>query len=784
MAENTNSYNVSANGDKLQPADRIKIEHSVYMRDGQADISELTALPLERLQAMRENSAAEETKIFESLREATKAWDAQAGQTLLLDKAIEYARTPAVNHTANKWIKDDENRDFHSISNAVYKMNYHISESTMYDKAAQKSVPYAWDLTWSVRTNPSNHTRGTRIAGQDRKRFGDKAEMEKYLNGRMKAYANLFTEIAPPVPQAYERDFRVNGQLLPGYTLQSDEARQTPQPETKQPDPLKEVMDSIATRKAAVATATAPTNAAPTAPEETAAHKISVTPIVLTSENPREKLKEITAKLEQGIKGVFDSDNYKAYLQTLSKFHNYSLNNTLLIAFQNPEATQIAGFSAWKNNFKRQVMKGEKGIKIIAPSPFTMKKEMEKIDPQTGRPVIGKNGKPLTEEMEITVPAFKVVSVFDVSQTEGEPIPTLEISELTGSVDRYKEFFAALEKVSPVPVAFENIETNAKGYYHFGEDGKRIAIREGMSELQTLKTAVHEICHARLHDADLNTKKGEETRTDRHSREVEAESVAYVVCQRYGLDTSDYSFAYAAKWSGDKELDILKASLETIRNTANDIITDIDKHFTVTEKDKAQEQASDSFTIYQLKRIEELRDYRFEPLDRLQAAGLAILPGNYEQTYTAPLAAAGSPEKIFERFNLDRPEDFKGHSLSVSDIIVFNRSGEQTAVYVDGAGFKDVSKEFLHPAPVKAQIAPSVAELEAKAKRGEQINLTDLATAMKAEKPERKPTPPKQPQRQPSIRDTLKQSKEQLAQARAAAPQRTAAKRKANSLEV
>ena len=266
-----------------------------------------------------------------------------------------------------------------------------------------------------------------------------------------------------------------------------------------------------------------------------------VIPIVLTSEKPTEKLKEITDRLEQGITELFDSERYKEYLRVMSKFHNYSFNNTLLIAMQKPDASLVAGFSAWKNNFERNVMKGQKGIKIIAPSPFKVKQEMQKIDPHTQKPVIGKDGKPVTEEKEITIPAYKVVTVFDVSQTEGKELPDIAVDELTGDVESYKDFFAALEKTSPVPIAFEKIEGGSHGYYHLAD--KRIALNEGMSELQTLKTAIHEIAHAKLHDIDLNAPKDGQPRVDRNTREVEAESVAYTVCQHYGLDTSDYSLA-------------------------------------------------------------------------------------------------------------------------------------------------------------------------------------------------------------------------------------------------
>ena len=563
-----------------------------------------------------------------------------------------------------------------------------------------------------------------------------------------------------------------------------EEYRVTPAPpEPGRPDPEKVEMDA------------APAGQTAAQPKEQAQEPRPVTPIVLTSEKPADKLKEITDRLEQGITELFESERYKEYLRVMSKFHNYSFNNTLLIAMQKPDASLVAGFSSWKNNFGRNVMKGEKGIKIIAPSPFTVKQEVEKTDPQTGKPVIGKDGKPVTEEKEIKVPAYKVVSVFDVSQTEGRELPDIAVNELTGDVDRFKDFFAALEQAAPVPVGFEKIEGGAHGYYHLEE--KRIAIDEGMSDLQTLKTAIHEIAHAKLHDIDLNAPKEEQKpRVDRRTREVEAESVAYTVCQHYGLDTSEYSFGYVAGWSSGKELAELRGSLETIRSTAAEMINAIDGYFAelqkaqdkeqsqpqhegnapaqpeaapqeksaftpetiyrvrrnpysdreenayllqayVTQENgrakmgevlfrgtpekcrellgqlnageltegqvkelyaKAQEQPGtgrdDTFSIYQLGDGDETRDYRFEPYDRLQAAGLAVDRANYELVYTAPLAPGTSLDDIFTRFNIDHPKDFKGHSLSVSDVVVLHQGGQDTAHYVDRGDFKQIP-EFL-----------------------------------------------------------------------------------------
>ena len=318
-----------------------------------------------------------------------------------------------------------------------------------------------------------------------------------------------------------------------------------------------------------------------------------IRPIELKSQKSTEKIKEITDRLEQGIQDLFDSDRFKEYLRVMSKFHDYSFNNTLLIAMQKPDATLVAGYTSWKKDYGRQVVSHAKSIKVLAPSPYKVKREVDKIDPQTQKPVIGKDGKPIKEETEITVPAFKVVSVFDVSQTEGKELPTIGVDELTGDVEQYADFFKATEQASPVPVGFEKIESGAKGYY--SQTDKRIAINEGMSELQNLKTLIHEIAHAKLHDIDLNAPAKEQAdRPDRRTREVQAESIAYTVCQHYGLDTSDYSFAYVAEWSSGRELSELKASLKTIRDTAAELIADIDKNFAELTQNKEQTQAQET----------------------------------------------------------------------------------------------------------------------------------------------------------------------------------------------
>ena len=1194
--------------DRLDPADSMRIERKVYFEEKTADISGLTALPLEQLRALREEYAAAEQAAFEALRQRAAAWEEQAGKTLAIDKAIEYVRTPEVKHTANQWEAADYGKH---ISNRVYQMRYRVSENTRYDREKEKSIPYSWTLSWSIYTNSPHQYGQAKIAGQERKVFADKAAMEKYLNGRIKAYAHLFTEISPSIPQEYAEHFKVNGQLLPGYFVEGEERTQPGQEtektdaapaeqaagqttgQRKEHDPMSEQFSILIDSRSRfetgepggvwlpMPTTTEQLHAAmesvgitadnpqdffingysstedcpfdlplsviqsasmdelnyfgkllemqsdgdkdkfaaavthgeyagsmkdlinlaqnldcywlyPTvrseedygyylideldelelseeakkyfkyeeygrdavskdkgqfteqgyiynnqntftewyrgteneipkeyrvmsfpqperggqdktfmdaaATEQTARTVAEqpqephpVIPIVLTAGKPAEKLKEITDRLEQGITELFDSERYKEYLKVMSKFHNYSFRNTVLIAMQKPDASLLAGFSAWKNNFERNVMRGEKGIKIIAPSPYKIKQEMQKIDPHTQKPIIGKDGKPVTEEKEITIPAYKVVSVFDVSQTEGKELPDIAVDELTGDVDRYKDFFAALEKTSPVPIAFENIGGGSHGYYHL--EDKRIAINEGMSELQTLKTAIHEIAHAKLHDIDLNAPKDEQPRVDRRTREVEAESVAYTVCQHYGLDTSDYSFGYVAGWSSGRELSELKSSLETIRSAAAEIINSIDENlaelqkaqdkeqtagqeqptreekaapkeqpqpeapakadtagkekpeaaapgksgaqekagaapkeaFTpetiyrvrrnpysdsrensyllqayvtqengrakmgdvlytgtpekcrelmgqlksgeLTEGDvkqlyaKAQETAQtagqdkDTFSIYQIKGGDETRDFRFEPYDRLQAAGNVVDRANYELVYSAPLAPETSLEDIYTRFNIDHPKDFKGHSLSVSDVVVLHQDGQDAAHFVDSVGFREVpeflqeqkqltpddletgetvktprgtfhvtamSREQIEAAgygfhhqsddgkylimgngtrafavaaeqaqrdnPLKTaeqtteqngnmidgiiNNTPTVDELEAKVKAGEQISLVDLANAVKADKERGKGA---KPEKKPSIRAQLRADKEKA--------QKKNAKQKSQDLE-
>ena len=281
-----------------------------------------------------------------------------------------------------------------------------------------------------------------------------------------------------------------------------------------------------------------------------------------------DQLKEITERLEQGVKDIFTSEMYTKYLLTMSKFHNYSFNNTLLIAMQRPDATLVAGYNAWKNKFNRYVKKGEKGIQIIAPAPVKEREEREKIDKDTGLTVLNESGEPEIEVVERVVPRFRVTTVFDYAQTDGEPLPTLEVNELTARVKDYTLLKEAIEQVSPVPIRFGEIEGNAKGYYSHMD--KEICVRADMGESQTIKTMIHEVAHAMLHDSDQMKQRGEEK--DQLTKETEAESIAFTVCSALGIDTSDYSFPYVASWASGKELKELKDSMNTIRLTAADFL--------------------------------------------------------------------------------------------------------------------------------------------------------------------------------------------------------------------
>ena len=297
----------------------------------------------------------------------------------------------------------------------------------------------------------------------------------------------------------------------------------------------------------------------------------------------KDRMREIVDSIENGIKELFESDKYRQYLATMSRFHRYSVNNTMLIYMQRPDATHVAGFNKWRDQFGRNVLKGEKGIRIIAPTPYKKKVEEIKTDRETNAPVLDADGKAIIEEKEIRIPMFKVVSVFDVSQTAGKPLPQLA-ADLSGNVQQYEVFMEALRRASPVPMEIKPVARDTDGF--FSIKAQSITIRAGMSEVQTVCAAVHEIAHAKLHDYEHMTELADDGETilvpgekSRNTEEVEAESISYAVCQYYGIETGENSFGYIATWSKGKELKELRASLETINKTASELITDIDRHF-------------------------------------------------------------------------------------------------------------------------------------------------------------------------------------------------------------
>ena len=986
--------------DKLETAETMRIERRIYFEAKDGEIAPYVSLPPEQLHAMREESAAAEQAIFNDLARRAAAWEEQAGKTLLLDKAIEYTRTTVVQHTSNEWQKGEYDR--YTRSNRVYQMNYHIYENTRYDKEAQQSIPYSWTLTWSVRTNSPSRTQA-KIAGQDRKVFTDKAAMEKYLNGRIKAYDRLFTEISPPIPQEYADYFKVNGMLMPDYTIEGEEPPQQQQaaaipentgqekerehmseqfsimignrsrfdagdpggywldmPATKEQlheamrnvgitadnpqdfsirgysdDPEKHIalpyemvcaadvdeLNFLAARleqidpaevgklnaalqqenglatigqvinftynvdfyvhipevhtyrdlgdyylnqsgmvqmpeewKSGIDLAAFGRNAAeqekgafteygyivesgdewerqfegrevpeeyrimsypqPERGEQDKAYMDAaetqqadaqaaepqqprpVVPIILTSEKPGEKVKEITARLEQGVQAIFDSDRYKEFLTAMSKFHDYSLNNTILIAMQG--GNLVKGYTQWQKDFDRHVKGGEKGIKIFAPAPYKVKKLVDKIDPATRQPMFDREGKPVKEEKEITVPAFKVVSVFDISQTEGKEFPDLSVKPLLADVEQYEDFFASLEKASPVPIAFEQISSGANGYFSLTD--KRIAIKEGVSELQAVKTAIHEIAHAKLHDVDLNAPPEQQNRVDRHTREVEAESVAYTVCQHFGLDTSDYSFGYVAGWSSGKEMTELKASLETIQATAKELITEIEGHFTELQQKRQaeQEQQTPVFDKLPPEQQQALSDTVQDTLQMLVDADKRIYGDVTGKTLEA-IAAQGysykdgqlekqqpeaTPESLMTGETVRTPRgnfhitDMSREQIEAAGFGFHHASedgkylimGNGTQAYAIAAEQPQRDNPLKHVEDIVEQNdnnfdgiinntpqAPTVADLEQRAKAGEAISITDLAKAVKAEKRE-------QPQKKPSILKKLDEYKKQAAQ--------------------
>ena len=307
----------------------------------------------------------------------------------------------------------------------------------------------------------------------------------------------------------------------------------------------------------------------------------------------KERVKELTDKLEQGLKEVFESDNYKNYLNTMAKFHNYSINNTLLINQQKPDATLVAGYDSWVRNFDRHVKKGERGINIIAPAPFKTERAVPIINPETGQPILKKDGTPYTEKKEVTIPYFKITRVFDISQTEGKELPTIGVNELLKDVDGAKDFIESLKKVSPIPIEFGETNGDSKGFYSPVDN--KIVVKDGMSDAQTIKTMVHEISHAKLHNPDRIE---ENAGKSKGTIEMEAESIAYIVCQHFGIDTSDYSFGYIAGWSEGKETDELKKSMNTIRETSSEMIYRVEGSMRQIDRDRHKDLYMDKDTEF------------------------------------------------------------------------------------------------------------------------------------------------------------------------------------------
>ena len=721
----------------------------------------------------------------------------------------------------------------------------------------------------------------------------------------------------------------------------------------------------------------------------------------------REQLKEITDRIEAGIRDIFESgdmEKYRNYLRTMSRFHNYSLNNQALIHLQRPDATLVAGYNRWRDKFSRHVLRGEKGITIIAPTPYKKKIEQEKLDPDTKLPILDADGKVITEEKEIEIPMFRPVKVFDYAQTDGKPLPervASPVANLTGSVENYAAFMEALRRSSPVPVEFKPLSADMDGY--FSPKSQSITLREGMSEVQTVSAAVHEIAHAKLHNYGLQ-QAAERKAKSRNTEEVEAESISFMVCAYFGIETGANSFGYVATWSKNAELPEFRASLDTISKTANGIITDVEKHFaevckergielpkdteyelvTITPsradalafaadyaaflrrglnvpdsadkptaeavadrllagegaelrkeledfvkladeigiddgshgllerfnglfrrewrakeepqpeietetpnvedelpplpeleqgypmpdtgigflemyqygytdgnamlpltKERAMElfmqdvpvfllygdnteamaldaedisshtgvfgvereewdavrgvvtlheqadteklfleNPQDAFLIYQIRRGGELDAYRFMNYDYLQSKGVTPERGGYDAIYTGGFMDYGNArtnlDMIYQRFNVDHPADFKGHSLSVSDIVALNQNGVVSCHYVDSIGFREIPN-FLKPENYlkNAEMLleddygmidgiinngpkqPTVADLEAQVKAGFSISLTELAAASHRE------------QKKPSVLEKLRERTPEQAKNKTA-PKRSA----------
>ena len=406
----------------------------------------------------------------------------------------------------------------------------------------------------------------------------------------------------------------------------------------------------------------------------------------------KEKLEEITGRIEEGMARIMDSDEFKNYLSVMASFYNYSARNTLLIFMQKPDATLCASYTDWQRKYNRQVNKGEKGIQIIAPAPYKMKVERDQMDAATGQPILDADGNPVKGEKEITVPRFKVVSTFDLSQTSGEPLPELGIKELTADVEHYEMFMEAIKRISPVPIRFDEVDGGARGYYDSGK--KEIVIQKDMPQEQTMKTAIHELTHSLLHDKDTLKLNGEELKKDRMTIEIEAEACAFVCLSHFGFDdVGDYSFPYLSSWSSGRDMKELHASLSTIQRTSSEIIRGVENGM----REQMMEQDVDRYEIYQIPIGSENRDKKFVSMDEVTKNYGEISRDDYALVYTSPLKEGDSLDSLYEKFNIDPPTDYAGHSMSVSDVVVLHQNHEDKAYYVDSMGFKEISFEQGEP---------------------------------------------------------------------------------------
>ena len=600
------------------------------------------------------------------------------------------------------------------------------------------------------------------------RRIGIRSNFNEFVSGWVGSGKTGVIDFTPSVPTAAKSIFnKALDTLIMFYRNNANMKTERRGFGNTKPQPLENIITEREVELMAKAQATK-------APEKSEPSRASVQAIELSGETPYEKLSEILKKLEDGVKDIFNGDKYAEYLACMSKFHNYSFRNSLLILMQKPDASMVAGFGAWRDNHKRTVKRGERGIKIIAPSSYKTKKQIEKINPATNKPIIGWDGKPLTEEKEVTIPTFRVATVFDLSQTEGEPLPSLGVDELTGNVADFKKFYAALEKISPMPIGYEDIDTGAKGYCNFEE--QRIAVKNGMSEVQQLKTLIHEIAHAKLHNIlkEKSTELTPEEQKNNRTMEVEAESVAYTVCQRYGIDTSDYSFGYVAGWSKDKELPELNASLDTIQKTANEIILGIDEYYKELAKDIEQTEQETDYT-------------QFTGWDFNGGYAAINTDANYLQVFfnekpddniRAELKANGFHwEPKIKAWQ----QPLTGEVLNAADKVEyirpldgtlpseFQKRNEEPAKIAEQDGFSELSDadaadgaKVFEPED-NSKDTPTIDELEAKAKNGEPVAIMDIIAANEAEKVKKGKTPSKNEtsKKKPSIKKQLAEAKAQ-----------------------